>query len=564
MFSNLTADRNVTWPLLTANDEVTLNAQTQTLSNKTLDGTCTVSGTLATRLYEYLVYKISSTYYYQKGDGTTSSNASFATLFQSIIDAIPTRDDTVQTRIKIASGDYEVNATITINNKYNLSIEGSGMGITRLLAGSTLGTNKILTISGSASGTARNLTANTVNQTPTAVMSSGDASTFAAGDTVLVRSTKDFAIGGSASGHQGEIKKISSIASGTITFWEFLFDTYLTADTANIIKLLPSRNISLSNFTIKPHPSYAPGVDVDWCVFFLVDRMQLDRVEVIDYPGTYRGNLQFNSCTNITASQLHFQQTIPYNFQYGISFHCACQNCVVSNSTANGDFRHPFTAAAGETGTNEEGICRNIKFVNCVATGGSQNAFNTHPEGEGIQFINCGVVGTNAGGGFKLRSRYSSIVGCYVQSAEGLSQDQHAIKIADFASDCIISNVHIINCKGDGIRIADGLDGTVVEGCVIRSCSGDGIRIESGGTRTMIRNNTIAVNGGDGIDVLTSDNCIFMGNRISSNGGYGIRFSSGDCQNNIISSNSLASNTSGAISNGNQTGNKESNNLGYP
>jgi len=559
--SNLSADRTITYPVLTGNDVPTFNDFAQTLTNKTVD---IETNTLKLREYTYLIFKDGSTYYARHGTtGALTSDSAFSTLFQTIIDAIPTRDDTVQTKIKIAPGDYEVNAVITINDKYNLSVEGSGMGITRILAGSSLGTAKILTINGSASGTQKNLTSNTTNQTSTAIMSSSDAATFTAGDTVLIRTTKDFATGGSASGHQGEIKKIKSISSGTITFWEFLFDTYLTADTANVIKLLPCRNISLSDFTIKPHASYAPGVDVDWCVFQFVDRMQLDRIEVIDYPGTFRGNIQLNSCTNVKASELHFEQTIAYNFQYGISFHCACQNCVVTNSTANGDMRHPFEAAAGETGTNQEGICRNIKFVNCVATGGSQNAFSSHPEGEGIHFINCGIVGSNTGGGFKLRSRYSSIVGCYVESVEGLSQDQNGIKIADFGSDCIISNTHIINCKGDGIRVADGLDGTVIDGCIIRGCSNDAIALEAGADRTMIRNNVLISNGGDGIDVTDSDNMIIMGNRISSNTGYGIKFSAGNCTNEVINSNSIASNTAGAVSNGGQTGEVKTGNLGY-
>jgi Right handed beta helix region len=554
------AMRNFTTPVLTADDTMVGQAALQTLTGKTVD---VKDNVVRLRENSCLIFKDAGTYYCQEDDGTITSNASFNALIQSVINAIPTRDDTVQTKIKIAPGDYINNAEITINDKYNLSIEGSGIGITRIKAGPSLASNAIFAVNGSVSGTQKNLTANITLRSKTATMASGDAATFAVGDWVLIRSTLQYGTGGSASGDQGEIKQIASIAGGVITFREPVFDAYATANTANIIKILPSRKISFSDFTVDRDPGYTPGASVNWWRNFLVDRMYVNKVEIVDYPGQYGGCMQFSSCTNVIVSDCHLQQNIAYNFQYGISFHSACQNCVVSNCTSHGDWRHPFEAGSGEIGTNEEGVCRNIKFVNCTATGGSQNSFDSHPEGEGIHFINCGALGTNDGGGLKLRSKRSSMIGCWVENANQSASGQHAIQLSDGATDCIISNCHVINCSSIGIIIRDGVDGNIIEGCIIDNATGDGISVEAGAVRTVIRNNVI-INCIDGIDVSDFDNSIFAGNIIRDNAGYGIRFSAGNCTNNIITSNWFSNNTSGAIQNGGQSGNVEATNFGYP
>lgn len=558
--SAIAANRDVTEPLLTSNDTRVYQAHTQTLTNKTFD---IRDNSFISRENSYLIFKDGSTYYARNGTtGALTSNSAFSTLFQNIINAIPTRDDTVFTKIKIAPGTYDINTTITIADKYNLSIQGSGMGITRLQAGPSLGgTAKIFDIKGSVSGTQKNLTSNTINQSKDAVMSSGDASTFAVADWVLVRSLKDF-FATAPSGKQGEIKQIASISAGTITFREPLHDIYLTADTANIIKLLPMRNLSMSDFTLGRHASYT-GTDAQWWEMFLIHRGYFHGIEIVDAPGDFRTAMIFISCIDIKISDCHLQQNIAYNFQYGISFHSCCQNCVVSNCTSHGDWRHPFEAGAGETGTNQEGICRNIKFVNCVGTGGSQNTFNAHPEGEGIFFINCGTFGTNDGGGLKIRSRRSGAIGCIVQGCNVSASGQDAIMVSDNADNCIIQGCQILNNNCDGIAIKDGLDNTSINNCIIDSNTGNGIYTESGSFGTIIQNNQIKNNTIDGISVANTDSSMFENNMIRNNGAYGIDFEAGTCTNNMIVGNFFSGNTSGQVRNGAQTGNIEASNKGY-
>lgn len=519
---------------------------------------------------EYLIFKNDSTYY-AKNDvtGELTSNTDFKTLFQTIIDTIGTRDDTVFTKIKFSSGEFIVNSTMTTNDKYNISIDGSGIGVTRILAGPTLGNNKIWTFDGSVSGTGKNLTSNGTIKSKTITMSSSDASTYEAGDMVLLRSNVDFArtvIGSSAvSGHQGEIKRISSVSGETITFWEPLADSYATTDGANMIKLLLGKNISLSNFSILPHPSHS-GTG-RWWYFRFYDNITVDKVEVVDFPGQFSAYMEFRSCLNVKVSNCHLEQNIPYNWQYGFTFSGCCQNCVVSNCTAYGDMRHAFEAGNGEIGTDQEGVCRNIEFSNCVASGGTQAMFDTHPEAEGVRFVNCGVIGNNNGNVecLKLRSPRSALIGCWAKNINTPNDSgAAAIVLNDYANDCIINSCIVSDANGNGILLGPGrpVTGTVITNCIIDNSTSNNIKINTGCHNTMISNCVIKNAGIDGIDCVDVDDSMFCNNRIVGNTGYGIDFKSSTCTGNMIHGNWFGNNTSGAVHNGGQLGNVECNNKG--
>jgi hypothetical protein len=515
--------------------------------------------------YTWYIYKDASNYKAKNGSTgvITYTNTDFKTLFQAVIDTIPVRDDTVFTKIKIGTGVYDVNSGINVADKYNLIIEGSGMEATRIQAGPTNpATDPVIIFQGTVSGTQKNLTANTVVKAKTVTMSSGDAATFAAGDYVLVRATDNFGSGGSASGARGEIKRVQSVSGSTVTFREPLFDQYTTAFTANCIKILFSKNITISDLSFTKHASYTPTNHI-WVHLRFVDNVNWNRVLIRDWVGQYGGALLMRSCLHVRVSDSHLRQDIEYNFQYGFTFENCCQDCTISNCTAYGDMRHHFEVGSGSGGTNNEGICRNITVTGCTASGGSQNPFDTHPEGEGINFINCGVLGVNLAGGIKIRSRHSAAIGCFVRSVSA-TDGQGAIRIDDDGFDCAIQDCSIVECAGEGIQIANGCDGARITGNLIKNNSGNGIAIKTGGAfRTMISNNVITGNGDDGINALDMDSALITGNRISNSGGWGINFEAGNCTNNVITSNSFASNASGAVNNGAQSGNKEANNVGW-
>jgi len=559
---DVAADRTVTYPVLTGNDIPAFEAHTQTLTNKTID---IETNPLILRENTYLIFKDGSTYYARHGTtGALTSNSSFDILIQAIIDAIPTRDETVFTKIKIGPGSFVVDDTISILDKYNLHIEGSGEGITRLDGGSGLtGDQKVWDIEGSVSGTSKNLTANTTLKGYQATMSTVNAATFSVGDTILLRSTALWYASGI--GKKGEIKQIEAIDGGTgvIDFSESIYDVYLTADTASMIKLLPAKNIKFSNLTIGKTSGYT-NTEGEWLFFRFVNNVHITNVTVEDSTGDSSKGIILRSCLNSRLSDIHLIQNkanTPNN-QYGIALNNCCQNVVVTNCTAIGQFRHSFLSGAYADQTNGEGVCRGTTFHNCTSRGTDSNAYDVHPFADGTTFSNCSIVGSYNIGGFSMRARRSKVIGCYISSHIA----SPAINVNEDAFETQVIGNTIFqgsDTASVGIEVKDGLDNVMISNNTIEDCTDAGIALNSGSDGCIITNNIIKNNDDSGIWIDNCDKLIISGNLIHNNGDYGINFSAGNCTDNIITSNSFSGNSSGSKANGGQTGCVEANNFGY-
>lgn len=98
----------------------------------------------------------------------------------------------------------------------------------------------------------------------------------------------------------------------------------------------------------------------------------------------------------------------------------------------------------------------------------------------------------------------------------------------------------------------DGFNVTSCESIVFLVASdsngGQGIELVSGNDDLTIVSSVISSNTSDGIKLTaTSDNCRILGTKINNNGGYGVNIAASTCDNNIITTNVFASNTSGAV-----------------
>lgn len=543
--SAIAASRNVTLPLLTADDTAVTAAFAQTLTNKTIDALLNTIPNI-NRTATYVIFKDGSNYCSRTtATGATATNASFTTLIQNIINGISPAG--TATLIDIAPGDYEVtaNTTITIDSTRvgNIHIRGQGAGITNIVADSATTVADMISIKGDVkSGSADlPLTANATAGDFTVTMSSGNAATLVTGDYVLIRSTAVWSSSVNAVGRQGEIKRVLSVSGTTVTFEKALHDSYTTANTAVVRELTMLNHIMISNLTLIPEAGYA-GTGTLLKLYF-VDEFQLNNVELRNSVGQYSAGIFCVSCTNSSINNpiTTMDASVTYNLQYGISIAAACENIAINNLISKGRWRHVIVAANGLNETNTQGICRNIQVNNAVAEGAQDTTYDTHLEGEGIQFNNCTTLGQGVatdGSGFNIRSRKTDVNSCTVVNAV-----EYGVMIFEEASNCHVQGGRIrkvqrtaADAAGYGVYVQTNITDVFVNGVEISECGAHGIFIDPGTHRTKITN------------------CIIRNNAVETTG-YGLSVSNSAINdlhiaNNIITGNTAAINAANTSSNG--------------
>ena len=334
-----------------------------TISTGTNDITITAAGaTPSVQPYTYFIYKdpADSTYKARRGADGTHLAATSTTNVTIVLDAVVAdiSPPTTPAVIEFASGDFPMTTVfnnITVPVIGNLTIRGQGMGASNLVASTGIASGTVFEIFGATSGSQTNLTANALAGDSTIAVTS--AAGFAAGDTILLRSTAAFSSASSAQGKKGEIHKIVSIATNTITLDKYTHDSYDTATTANIIKLATLDNITLQDITLKAGAGYT-GTGT-FFAFLFCDNLRINRVHVQNSLGTA---FDVRSSINWTADVV-IEQTpnATFNSQYGFKPTSACENGV-ANVTAIGRWRHAVTIDASGT-AGLEGQVRNVVFT---------------------------------------------------------------------------------------------------------------------------------------------------------------------------------------------------------
>ena len=458
------------------------------------------------------------------------------TYYSSVISAISPAG--TPTAIEIGEGDFNVASTFSAINSTrigNISIKGQGMGITNLLAKSTItGTNKVITISGSV-GTSRNLTVNGSLGAATVTVSTANSATFTVGDTILVRSSKAYGTATSSTSQQGEIHKIRAVNTGTgvITLDSWLQDTYNTADTANIAKISTISNFTLEGFTIKADTGFtSTGImlDLQFC-----DNLNVKDIEVIDCKGQFASGIKLTSCTNFNLDHVvpHQTQSNTFNEQYGVYLGSACQNGFVFLQ-AKGLFRHSFTTG-GISGDDYAGAVRSVTITG-TSEATNQAHFDTHADSDGITFLRCTILAggysiltSDSSNGFASRSKNTKIIGCDIGGAVGagiaLSEDSHNTLVSG-------NTIHGLRLTQNGvagycIRTLTGTLGTVITGNTVVDCnSAFGIWLQSGNNDTVISGNIIKNVTGTAIRGTAALDVVVTGNRINNGAGKAIEMTS--------------------------------------
>jgi len=456
------------------------------------------------------------------------SKGDFTTL-QAAINALPTTGG----KIFVKAGVYPITSTIEITAS-NVQIQGEGMGIT-VFAGdaSMTGNTPGLEAHNATVGTARPLVADTAQGDITFNLSPTDASSFSAGDYILLFSNKEVDTESPAK-HAGEVKQITSVdaTTGVITVDDQIFDTYTVADSANVIRITMLLNITLSDFSITTKAATST-LTSGFTHFRFIENLQIERIEVHD---AFNTGIHVQSVRNskISDCYVHHIKDVPQNNHYGIVVGSASQNVSVTGCRFS-HTRHAVTTG-GSSGTNQNGVQRNIVVANCTSMLADTAHFDTHQPVENITFTGCVAIGGAPAStevlGFQMRGRNCSIIGCSVLQAVGRGM----MLFGPISSGATVVGNMIANVKaatdgtlGAGLHLAGpetpgsaATSNHTIMGNVIKSC--DGSAITNGGLNSdiVISGNVIedtnSVVPGAAIQLSDAARVLVTGNNINGTG----------------------------------------------
>lgn len=157
-----------------------------------------------------------------------------------------------------------------------------------------------------------------------------------------------------------------------------------------------------------------------------------------------------------------------------------------------------------------------------------------------IDFSQIVDVGNSSDG-----CRFTNVGLGFIRTHATSSNGGHGVKIDN------MKDVYFLACASTG-NTSDGFNitsGSNMQMTVDASGNGgQGVEEVSGCSNIDFISGRMVGNTSDGIKLTaTSDDCRFFGVDIQSNGGYGINIAASTCDNNIITTCSFASNTSGAV-----------------
>jgi len=455
-----------------------------------------------------------------------NGNGDFTSL-QPAINALPASGG----KIFVKAGVYPITSTITITVS-NVQIQGEGMGITAFVGDSAMtGNTPALQAFNGAAGTARQLLASTALGDTTLTTSPADAASFTAGDYVLVYSDKEVDTEITTK-HAGEIKQITAVdpTSGVITVDDQIFDTYTVGDSASVVRITMLQNITLSDFSITTTAPFST-LNVGFTHFRFIENLQIQRIEAHD---AYNSGIHLQSVRNANISDCFIHHisdvTPPSQEKYGIVVGTASQNVSITGCRFS-HTRHAVTTGSS-SGTNQNGVQRNIVVANCTSMLADTAHFDTHQPVENVTFVGCvaigGVPAITEAYGFQMRGRNCSIIGCTVLQAigRGIMLFGPVSSGASIVGNMIANVKAIKSTSGTGIYFAGpetlgepATSNHTVTGNVIKNCEGSAIA--NGGLNSdivisgNIIENTNSVVPGAAIQLTDAKSILITGNNFS-------------------------------------------------
>ncbi len=310
------------------------------------------------------------------------------------------------------------------------------------------------------------------------------SSGFSAGEWIGIESDEVVI---STDGSPREMCRIVRVEGDTCHLDRPLSWSYKTANAAKYFKWTPVSNISVVGGEIVDLSPASLGYT------FLFQQGQRIRLWDVNLTNC-SGGIGFIDCQDVQISgglidRLPNRDTA---YGYGVWALGACANMAINGLIGHAT-RHLFTTLAQSTTTH--GIPQDITLTGCVGTAASEPnslaIFDTHPYGQRISFVGCHAVGAGVPGGygFQLRAPSTRLIGCSAVHSD------RAVQVVAGASDCQVIGGEFAHARLSG-AVAIGGVRAIVEGAYIHDNVGAG--------------------------VVTGDDCIIKGNRITDNA-YGVQ-----------------------------------------
>lgn len=448
--------------------------------------------------YTYLVIKSGATFYAKNTAGQIStSNSNFGTLLSSLA--------TANSKIILGPGDFSLTSLLTITAD-NLSIEGCGIDITRIVFDTPITTATSIRIGTTNLGIAHTLTANALKGQR---VITGTSTGINAGDWVFVTHlvTLDVA---SATRYNAEFHKVASVDSATqITVEDNLQTDFNTTDTSEYYKVPWVKNFNLRNLTVydnRADNSVATAGDGPVHAVFNYGL----RVSNVKFEKCAHDCIRVESCFNTILSDVCFETPNSVaddpDHEYGLY--------VTGNSTStqwNGGWanrcRHSITNNTNSGGLYRRGRQRNITINGVTSFNANVAHFDLHQCALGATFTGCTALSGQHETvsvdvqGFNLRSP-ATVTGCVVQ---GCTHESIIIWVDgdlvgdDFKSGAnrtsIIGTQIISTLKDDadtvrrGIIVQPNRSSVIISGCQFYDLNQESILIEDACKHIIITGN---------------------------------------------------------------------------
>lgn len=420
--------------------------------------------------------------------------------------------------INLGTGTFFISQSVANTSKSNIVIQGQGRGQT-VISSSITSDNPIFDFEGSTTGNSLVLTANCTKGAVTATLSTGDASTLATGNYVLLRSNRIW--DSSVNSKTGEILKVLSVNTGTgvVTFVDPVNDSYNTADSASMIKLAPLSNILFRDLTITS--GAGSSARTGGSLFFrFVSDLSFDNIET---SNLWWAAMQISSCWRIRMANVYIHDMndpagAAAQTHHGIVLNAATRDLALDDSsivvTSNSVY------AYGITGTNSEGVVREIVVNNTTSRGACTAHFNFGQASELVELTNCTCIGegpnvlTAGAPGFIIQGPQTVVQNCNVLRTPGRGIYLGGLASGTIISGCQIEGVIAAGNPGDGIYLDTNIVAAIITGNRIQDCVAHGITGNTGNNDIVIQANVLKNCDGDAQIKLNGTNVLVQGNRI--------------------------------------------------